>query len=415
MSQEATINVLMVGARRAGKSTLLASLVNSMTKGSFSGILNAVDKTDYEPGEKTLAQKIVTMQALVQQAGGNEISPDIDSTNKFKDYRIDISVPDSTGKTTIVFTDGNGEFLELDNSRKTELEEKVKSYDIILIAIDTPFLMEVKNEHNRLCRDSVNKKQNRIAEIQTALSAVNNEEGKVARQIIFAPIKCEKWLHEGRFGEIVERVMEDYDTVLTNLKGYKNIEIGVLPVQTCGNLEFSAHRKGYIAIDQGSPRRCGYVDQDGNGPVMLATGEVKSSDELTMINPDSRMMLGRMVIPYSWYRIVDRKYSPQNCEMLAYHILRFAMAKTLASKREEKKGGLLWKKKNLFGLAALAVAAAGVMVAGAIFTAMYLLKRMGTIDLNKLETALGKMEEQYKKLNHNENMYMISKCEFSNT
>jgi hypothetical protein len=414
MSKEATINVLMLGARRAGKSTLLASLVNSMTDGAFSGILNAVDKTDYESGEKTLAQKIESIQTLVHQAGGNEISPDIDSTNKFKDYRIDITVPESSGKTTIVFTDGNGEFLELDNSRKAELEEKVASYDIILIAIDTPFLMEVKNEQNRLCRDSVHRIQNRIAEIQTVLSDVDNEEGKIARQIIFAPIKCEKWLHENRFDEVVERVMEDYEVVLTNLKGYKNIEIGVLPVQTFGNLEFSAHRKGYIAIDQGTSKRCSYVDTDGNGPVILATGEVKSPDELTMINPDSRMMLGRIVIPYSWYRIVDRKYSPQNCEMLAYHILRFAMAKTLASKKNDKINRVLTKKKSLFSLAALAVAAAGVMVAGAIFTAMYLLKRMGTIDLKKLETALGKMEEQYKKLNHNENMYMISKCELSN-
>ena len=139
------------------------------------------DITPYEDGEETLKEKVLALRGLSKAAIGTEICPDIGATNTFKDYTLKVSIPGTRGNASMVFTDGNGEFVQQDNNstHKAMLKEKIATYDIILIAIDTPFLMEAKNRANRLCQESTNKKFNQIPALQTILTEVDDGEGKL--------------------------------------------------------------------------------------------------------------------------------------------------------------------------------------------------------------------------------------------
>lgn len=408
MADENSINVLMLGARRAGKSTLLASLVQSIMGGTFCKYLNVEDCTEYLPGEETLREKYLELQLLANPAVGKEISPDTGASSIFKDYRLKISIPDCKGDLTIVFTDGNGEFIELDNTTEyaDKLKEKVASYDIILVAIDTPFLMEAVNKENRLCNEPINKKHNQIPALQTILTNVDDGEGKIARQIIFAPIKCEKWLKAGRFQDVVDRVKTAYNVVLCNLSGYTNIEIGILPVQTVGNITFTTHRTAHILVQNGEEIRCSPIDSSGER-LLLYDGNIVEKDKNDILNLDSRMQSGAIRFPYSWFKVEDKKYSPRNCDMLAFYILRFVIAKTIEAKdRQNKKSNSIWKTIAL----ATAAYAVGNLYGLAIFLSYsYLRKRLGTIKVERLQSALNRIDEINQENHLDDDMYVLQK------
>lgn len=413
MANNQTINVLMLGAKRAGKSTLLASLVESIVNGPLKNYIHVEDATQYLDGEETLKEKVLGIQLLAKPRRGTEICPDSGATNAFKDYTLEVYVPGSKGKAFINFTDGNGEFLQQDNKTeyKKQLEEKISTYDVILVAIDTPFLMEAVNSGNRLCKESTNKKYNQIPALQTILTEVNDGEGKIAKQILFVPIKCEKWLQEGRFHEVVERVKSAYDVILCNLSGYSNIEIGVLPVQTVGNIVFSRHRTGYILSDGKTNSRCSYVEGEG-GDVILSTGEIVRELRGTTMNLDSKMQFGSMIIPYSWFRVVGDFYRSRNCDMLAYHILRFVLAKTLDAKQKEagKKSGWSFKKVAVTVAVAVAGGTVGLM---AMWAFSSLVKRFGSLKLDKLQKALQDIKDYQSQYSSEDKMYVYQKSKLN--
>lgn len=410
MASNETINVLMLGAKRAGKSTLLASLVHSLTNGAYAGTLHASDQTAYAPGEETLAQKVAVLKGLAETSYGTEVSPDTGSTNQFREYRVDIDIPGYEGKTTLAFTDGNGEFVELNNSYVNDLRDKVSTHDIFLIAIDTPYLMEAANPDNRLCNEALCGRYNQVEAINNVLANIDDHEGTAPRQVIFVPIKCEKWLHEGRFGEVVERVKTVYEGALTSLSAYQNVEIGILPVQTVGNLEFSTHRKGYILATASGPQRCSWAGDEGASALLLATGGTVMPGEGESVNPDSRTVIGRMVFPYSWYRTLGRGYMPRNCDMLACHILRFALAKTSEAKKKEASSSSLGRLGKL-------VLTIGVMMVTPVWAwpALYILKRMGSINLDKLDEALKSIEAKSRQSVYADSMHIVKPCKLTQT
>lgn len=74
-----------------------------------------------------------------------------------------------------------------------EVREKVREYDVFLIAIDTPNLMEAVNSSNKLCNEAINNSYNHVNDIHTFLTELDDKEGSDAKLVIFVPLKCEKW------------------------------------------------------------------------------------------------------------------------------------------------------------------------------------------------------------------------------
>ena len=201
--------IMMLGGRRAGKSSLLASVVHNITtlgRGDLFTIVGAEAIT--EDGEKdvSLTQKRRELQGFITNQ----------NLKKNKEACVLVNMSRSLHRTTYKITtringrsDAVFEFLDVPGEDMEEqvqqihnlhydaLIQKAEDTDVVIVAIDTPFLMEAA--------DPINEVYNRVPEIGKITGAMNPKDEKDNRLIILCPVKCEKWIHEGRIDEVTER------------------------------------------------------------------------------------------------------------------------------------------------------------------------------------------------------------------
>ena len=133
-----------------------------------------------------------------------------------------------------------------------EIREKVREYDVFVVAIDTPYLMEAVNHDNKLCNEAINNSYNHVNDIYTFLSELDDKDGADAKLVIFAPLKCEKWIKENRISEVVGRVKHVYEPTIHALSKYMNVEIDIMPIETVGNIIFQEQAKAMICQSEGN-------------------------------------------------------------------------------------------------------------------------------------------------------------------
>ena len=349
------LKVLMMGGKRVGKSSALAAVMNAFITGESSKFFNAKDTTVLSKidGEKqvSIKSKLFDIKEMLSKYAGKTILVDSGSTNKKWDYTLELTLPDTHDSMEITFTDINGEFFETGNLYQEEVFELVKKYDVFIVAVDTTFLMEARNDNSDLVDDIINIKYNCVDSIHTFLSHINDEDGTNAKLVIFVPIKCERWAKEGVLDTVSSAVKEDYKTAISALEKYKSVQIEILPIQTIGSAQFSKHMEAYIFdwtskfmffFNKKNSSKCGLLP-DNN--VLLSDGTTKpvkigklreDMDAVLIPNTD-------IIRPNSWYEITSLEYAPHNCEQLAYHILNFMLAKVIDAKirSEENMNGFV--------------------------------------------------------------------------
>lgn len=368
-----------MGGQRTGKSSALAAVMDAFVNGRVREILTAKDKTSLAKvdGEKqeSISSKLNEITTLLKKHSGKTILVNSGKTQTIWHYKLDLTIPGSNNSMSITFTDVNGEFFETGNLQQEKILEYVRSYDIFIVAIDTPFLMESENPDNDLVDDIINEKYNCVESIQTFLSAIDDDNGKNAKLVIFVPIKCEKWAHTRQLDEVSELVRNVYRTPLKHLLACKAVQTEIMPVQTIGNIVFESHReaycfdwieKKYIFIKENHSSRCSYDSKSAT--VTLANGNTKPcSTGKLRLDPSAILIPGTEIMrPNSWFKVISPHYAPHNCEQLAYHIIDFMLSKVidLKIKSEENKSFLtkifesfvdtftlgLWNKfKDVFG------------------------------------------------------------------
>ena len=99
----------------------------------------------------------------------------------------------------MLFRDSGGEFFECGTQLSQKTESYVEECDVFVVAIDTPYLMGATEDGLMdMCTEGINLGVNRIADIKGFLTHIRDNGGKDAKMVIFVPIKCEKWVNEGR-------------------------------------------------------------------------------------------------------------------------------------------------------------------------------------------------------------------------
>lgn len=349
-----SLKVLMMGGPRTGKTSALAGLVDSMINGEVNKLISVRDVTEGDAVKQKLAQKVEHLKETLKQSYGKTIIVDDSSTNAYQRYVIEFAIPGTDGKMDIVFTDANGEFFESGRKHSSEICQMVKDSDVFVVAIDTPSLMEAVNPENHLMNEAVNKVINNVSDIHNFITYLDDKNGADAKMVIFVPLKCEKWAHEGMLDEVASRVRDVYATPIQALSDFKNVEVDIIPIQTVGSIVFSEHLKSYLCMHgNDTPLRCSLVD--GKKKVRFADGGERKIDKAIDVfkdDPQSPIREGSSILrPNSWFKVVSKSYSPHNCEQLAYYILRFILAKYLFVKEIEnshdKKRSFLWKIKKV--------------------------------------------------------------------
>ncbi len=231
MDLRTSVTILMLGARRCGKSTTLASMVKSLD------YANASINVEYNNEETK--QYLHEKYALIQ-----DVFSDINTKNGFwlgdadvtgSDYDIknfDLSV--KINKKLIVDVrciDIPGEILSSDIPKACIAIEKA---DVLMIAIDTPQLYEGK---------IAGKTFNQVDSITDLFKAALIPKKLYNKRIIFVPIKCEKYIRSGKITEVNQKIKTVYSDLIRLWTETVHNDIYITPVISLGDVEFHHFEK----------------------------------------------------------------------------------------------------------------------------------------------------------------------------
>ena len=396
------LKVLMMGGQRAGKTSVLAGLLATMTNGPVKDVVEVNNTTTSSEASQKLTKSIETLKWHLLTSMDKTFLIDDGKTFAFDDYTLQFSIPNTDSRMDIVFTDANGEFFDMGRLHDTDIREKVREYDVFVVAIDTPFLMEAVNPGNKFCTEAINNSYNHINDIYTFLTELDDKDGADAKLVVFAPLKCEKWVKEGRVDEVVSRVKQVYSTTIHALSKYRNIEIDIMPIQTVGNIVFSEQTKALTCMVDETVRPCAVINNKKQ--VRFGNGDVEDLDlSRHRIQEDGSAVIregSSLMKPNSWFTTVGKEYQPHNCDQLAYYILQFYLAKVMFAKKveelEQNKKRWKWRKwlavvlsYGMGGLLGFNWLIAAVI---AYFSSKYLEKKFGTITLEEMLALTKKLQ-----------------------
>ena len=343
------LRVIMMGGRRCGKTSALASLFEEMKNGPVKDYFTVSDRTVLETKgfevQDSLNDKTLELQNMLEtnKNNSNIFLVDKNPTSNFWLYKLHLQIPGTHREMDIEFRDSAGEFFEASGMHARETEEYIKGSDVFVVVVDTPYLMGSADESTKdLCPDSINLGTNRVQDIQNFLTHIDDKDGQDAKMVVFVPLKCEKWAKEPNgLNKVTARIKEVYGTHIKNLSAYEKMNICVIPMLTSGNILFSEFRKAYLYNSFEGTIRCCKIDdetirkEDGENDLPMP-GETVVEDAESVISGTN------LARPYAWYQINpnDSSFSPKNCDQLPLHIIRFMLMKLMDAEAKVKHGGL---------------------------------------------------------------------------
>lgn len=214
-----TLRICMLGPRAVGKTTVLTSV--------FADTQNDLAGTGlffrYKAGSES--SKLGNYKQRLQmciESGNPSMLPASGDISQF-DFEVGHS---SQVKTNVLVKDYPGEYVT-DESKQHFVTEFLSESSVVLIAIDTPYLMEDDGKYN----SDKNK-----PEIVTSF-VKNNPDSFANKLILLVPLKCERYAHDKKIEKVTERVKEVYAELITFCKE-NNVACVVAPIHTLGGIEF---------------------------------------------------------------------------------------------------------------------------------------------------------------------------------
>lgn len=320
--------ILMLGGRRSGKSSILASIVHAL--GQNSELFSITDQTDYTTrdglGISLTAKRIEIDNYLKERKNVSQNSHflvDMTPNLGTSEYNLETQIKGKC-KVRFDFVDVQGESMEVTSHYHNEVKDLVTKSDVFIVAIDTPFLMQDINEN-------INTVWNRTEEITGLLANIKIENEKIDKKlIILCPVKCEKWTQSGQADDVTKRVCAAYRQMINNWVTHPAVDIWVMPIETAGGIVHSKLLDGY-RLFRGKDDRSGVLcsKNDLTGQIMLGNGEIvsPSTDFIIENEPDRSLKFDYTQIPLSWYKVNGKGFKPTRCEQPAYHIFRFLVKK----------------------------------------------------------------------------------------
>lgn len=336
------LKVLMVGGRRCGKTTALASMYDQIAHGPIKNIFTLRDSTIYEKNkinlddrfedQETLESKLLELQYYLEKPPTGTFLVDSSPTRCVWTYGLGLKIPGTKKEMSMEFLDCPGEFYQ-SGAHDEQVYSFVQESDVCVVMVDTPYLME--------CGQSIVKGVNGILAIENFLTTFVATDKKTAKMVVFVPIKCEKWAKEGRMNEVNAAIKKSYDSLITALVNNPYMHVAIIPIQTAGNLEFMEMKDPWVLftneIDENGNqiqqiKKC---DKISEKLVRLSNGTIRPKKNGEAVNRDAEATLpGGVPKPHAWYHISEKNrltvrnkkdglYAPYNCEQLPLHILSF--------------------------------------------------------------------------------------------
>lgn len=229
------IKVMMFGGRRCGKTSVLAAMQSCFEKEfgrSNLTIAAADDDTLF-----TIEEKNREIDSYFHNQGrSREFTPDSTPTLDIMEYKFNIGLKNKNSEGIVVnFIDYPGEWLA-DREKVKKITPLMKQSNIIIIAIDSPHLMEQTHSDEEDAVGEYNDARNychRIGDwVKLHFSGKSNLSAKM---ILFVPLKCEKYYHHNQMGVLNKKIKKAYSSTLNFFENNgQAYEVAITPILTCG-------------------------------------------------------------------------------------------------------------------------------------------------------------------------------------
>lgn len=229
-NNELNIQVMMVGGRRCGKTSVLAAMKANFQQ-QFAKTQLTLEYDDLDTLE-VLEAKNNEIKDYFLEAQNRIFTPDSNPTEEMSRYTLSISLPDKKkGTIRVDFVDYPGEWLT-DKEHREDILECMKETQVIIVAIDTPHMMEENGKFNEY--------RNYCSRTSEMLKMALGESYSDRKLVLFIPLKCERYLNEGKMGKVREQTEKSYAELINYLaRSPEKYEVAVTPIFTLGSAEFS--------------------------------------------------------------------------------------------------------------------------------------------------------------------------------
>lgn len=250
VGQHATMKACMMGPRAVGKTTILTSIFHN-TSESISQT-----KLKFVPDADTLARMNLCRNELesIFESGTSVTdrpSAGIASTSSVNLFHYEFGLKGKQTAIDLEIKDFPGEFIN-GGLHTGEVDTFIAESNAVIIAIDTPHLMEEDGRFNEA--------KNMCSTICDYFK--KNMEGDDEKLILLVPLKCEKYYYEKRMDEVNAKVKDAYRDLIDFHPSVPQVACAITPILTIGGVEFDDFsRNGYgeiITMPSGLPDATNY-------------------------------------------------------------------------------------------------------------------------------------------------------------
>lgn len=216
-----TLSICMMGPRSVGKTTVLTSIFHESQSHICDGssiYLKAMDQN---------TSKLNDYHAMLVDAVAKRNASNLPASNTISEFMFGLGLAGRPVSVKIQVRDFPGEYLTSTiKSDRDEIYNFMANATVILIAIDTPYLMEENGKYNE--------DKNKVSLVTHYLK--DNVDVVKDKLVLFVPLKCERYLHDGILNEVSQKTKAAYAELAEFFK-QNNIASFVTPIITLGGIE----------------------------------------------------------------------------------------------------------------------------------------------------------------------------------
>lgn len=212
----------MLGPRSVGKTTVMTSIL-------FDTIRNLTDsKLSFDMLRDEDKVKLRDYQIQLRDAIKNENAANLPASSVHSLFDFRLGTVKRPHIITLSVHDYPGEYL---NNRQAEVYGFIEKSTVIIVAIDTPYLMEEDGKYNTL--------KNKVEIVNDFLTNRQYANGLKDKLVLFVPLKCERYAHDGLIEDVTAKVKEVYAKSIDYFK-QNNIASVITPIHTLGGIELDS-------------------------------------------------------------------------------------------------------------------------------------------------------------------------------
>lgn len=221
-SKAPVLSICMMGPRSVGKTTVLTSIFAESQSQLCEGsrlYLRALDQN---------TSKLNDYHTMLMDAVAKKDASNLPASNVVSKFLFGIGIVGREPSVKLTIQDFPGEYLTSSiQADRDEVYNFMAGANIILIAVDTPYLMEEDGKYNN--------DKNKVDIVTHYLK--DNTQAVKDKLVLFVPLKCERYAHDGKIGEVSQKTVEAYSELISFFRD-NNIASLVTPIITLGGMEF---------------------------------------------------------------------------------------------------------------------------------------------------------------------------------